>query len=77
MKTVQFSIDFQNFGNLLSSKWGVRKYATTTGYYQPLGVSIAGAVPTYTFDPSQKQTFVASPELLSRWQLQFGLRYIF
>jgi hypothetical protein len=25
---VQFSIDIQNFGNMLNSKWGVRKYAT-------------------------------------------------
>ena len=77
MKTVQFSLDFQNFGNLLNSKWGVRKYATTTGYYQPLGVNVAAGVPTYTFDPSQKQTFVSSPDLLSRWQMQFGIRYIF
>jgi hypothetical protein len=77
MKTVQFSVDIQNFGNMLSSKWGVRKYATTSGYYQPLGVSVTGGVPSYTFDPSQKQTFVSSPDLPSRWQMQFGLRYIF
>ena len=75
--TVQFSIDIQNVGNMLSSKWGVRKYATTSGYYQPLGVSLSGNTPTYSFDPSQKSTFVSSPDLLSRWQLQFGLRYIF
>ena len=35
-QTVQFSIDFVNLGNLISSKWGVRQYATTSGYYQPL-----------------------------------------
>ncbi len=77
MKTVQFSLDIQNLGNLLSSKWGVRKYATTSGYYQPLGVSVTAGVPSYTFDPSQQQTFVSSPDLPSRWQMQFGLRYIF
>jgi hypothetical protein len=77
MKTVQFSIDIQNLGNMLSSKWGVRKYATTSGYYQPLGVSVTAGVPSYTFDTSQKQTFVSSPDLQSRWQMQFGLRYIF
>ena len=77
MKTVQFSIDVQNIGNMISSKWGVRKYATTSGYYQPLGVSLAGNVPTYSFDPSQKSTFVSSPDLQSRWQVQFGFRYIF
>ena len=75
--TVQFSIDIQNFGNLLNSKWGVRKYATTSGFYQPLSVSRAGGAPVFTFDPSQKNTFTTNPDLISRWQMQFGLRYIF
>jgi hypothetical protein len=77
MNTIQFSVDIQNLGNLLNSQWGVRKYATTTGYYQPLSVSVSGNVPTYQFDPSQTKTFTSSPELISRWQVQFGLRYIF
>ncbi|MEP7144244.1 MAG: TonB-dependent receptor [Ferruginibacter sp.] len=75
--TVQFSIDIQNFGNMLSSKWGVRKYATTSGFYQPLSVSTTAGAPIFTFDPSQKNTFTTSPDLISRWQMQFGLRYIF
>ncbi len=74
---LQLSLDFVNLGNLLSSKWGVRKYATTSGYYQPLSVTVAGTVPSYKFDPSQKETFVSNPELQSRWQMQFGVRYIF
>jgi Carboxypeptidase regulatory-like domain len=76
-QTLQLSLDFVNLGNLLSSKWGVRKYATTSGYYQPLSVQLAGNIPTYRFDPSQKETFVSNPELQSRWQMQFGVRYIF
>lgn len=75
--TIQLSIDIQNFGNMLSSKWGVRKYATTSGFYQPLSVSTATGTPVFTFDPSQKNTFTSSPDLISRWQMQFGLRYIF
>ncbi len=75
--TVQFSIDVQNLGNMLSSNWGVRKNATNTGYYQPLSVGLAGNVPTYQFDPSQTSTFTSSPELISRWQMQLGIRYIF
>ncbi|MEO6732812.1 MAG: carboxypeptidase regulatory-like domain-containing protein [Ferruginibacter sp.] len=75
--TVQFSIDIQNFGNMLNNKWGVRKYATTAGFYQPLSVASNAGVPVFTFDPSQKNTFTASPDLISRWQMQFGLRYIF
>jgi Carboxypeptidase regulatory-like domain len=78
-KTIQFSIDIQNFGNMLSSKWGVRKYATTSGFYQPLAVNrfTSTGTPVFTFDPSQKNTFTSSPDLISRWQMQFGLRYIF
>ena len=76
-QTVQFSVDVVNLGNMISSKWGVRKYATTSGYYQPLSVDYVGNVPTYRFDPSQTKTFVESPDLISRWQVQLGLRFIF
>ena len=76
-QVLQFSIDFVNLGNLLSSKWGIRKYATTAGYYQPLSVSYNNNAPVYQFDPTLYSTFVSSPDLQSRWQMQFGLRYIF
>lgn len=74
---IQVSLDFLNFGNLLNSSWGVREYATYTGLAQPLAVSVAGSVPTYTFDTAQKTTFFNDFSLLSRWQMQLGLRYIF
>jgi hypothetical protein len=76
-QTLQFSIDLINFGNLISSKWGVREYATTSGYFQPITVSYNNNSPAYQFDPSLKSTFQASPDLPSRWQMQLGLRYIF
>ena len=77
-QTIQVSLDIVNLGNLISSKWGVRKYATNTGYFQPISVTaVNNGVPTYQFDPSLKETFIASPDLLSRWQTQLGLRYIF
>ncbi len=77
--TIQFSIDIQNFGNMLNSSWGVRKVATNSGFFQPISVSrFTGAgEPVFTFDPSLKSTFNSSPDLISRWQMQFGLRYIF
>ena len=76
-KTIQLSIDFVNLGNMLNSNWGVRKYATTSGYFQPLSVNYNNNAPSYTFDPSTRTTFITSPDLISRWQLQLGLRYIF
>jgi hypothetical protein len=74
---IQVSIDFVNIGNLINSNWGVVKYATTSGYFQPLSVSYNNNAPTYQFDPSLKSTFTASPDLPSRWQMQVGVRYIF
>lgn len=73
--TIQFSIDVLNLGNLINSDWGVVQDPLTT---QPLGVSIDGSGnPVYSFDTSQTSTFVNNPDLVSRWQMQFGLRYIF
>lgn len=76
-QTVQFSLDLINLGNLINSEWGVRKYASTASYYQPVTVNYNGNNPVYTFDPSIRSTFISSPELPSRWQMQLGLRYIF
>lgn len=75
--TIQLSLDIVNLGNLINDEWGVRKYATTAGYFQPLSVSLSSNTPTYQFDPSLTQTFTSSPDLPSRWQMQFGIRYIF
>jgi carboxypeptidase family protein len=81
-RKIQLSFDIINLGNLISSSWGVRKYASTSGYYQPIAYvgtvgNVVGAQAQYQFDPSQKSTFTASPDLPSRWQMQFGIRYIF
>lgn len=73
----QLSLDILNAGNLISSKWGVRQYATYTGLAQPVSVSVDKGVPTYTFDQSQKSTFFDDFNLSSRWQMQVGLRYVF
>ena len=76
-RTIQLSLDFVNLGNMFSSSWGVRKYATTSGYFQPVSVNYNNNVPSYNFDPSTTKTFTSSPDLPSRWQMQVGLRYIF
>jgi hypothetical protein len=73
--TVQFSLDLLNAGNLISSNWGVRQLPTNT---QPIGVSVdAAGNPTYSFDPSLTKSLTNDFSLLSRWQVQFGMRYIF
>ena len=73
--TIQLSIDILNVGNLISNSWGVRKLPVNT---QPIGVSVDGDFnPTYSFDTSLQNTFTNDFGLNSRWQMQFGLRYIF
>lgn len=74
--TIQLSLDVLNVGNLINNSWGGRQIPSTT---QPLGVStdFATGIPTYSFDTGITDTFVQDFSLLSRWQMQVGLRYIF
>ncbi len=74
--TIQFSVDILNIGNLLTSHWGLVQQPSNV---QPLGVTLDPFTyqPTYTFNPNLTETFVYDSGLSSRWQMQFGLRYIF
>jgi hypothetical protein len=74
---VQLSMDILNVGNLLSKNWGVRQWAGETGLAQPIAVSVDKGVPTYTFDTTQKSAIQNRFDILSRWRMQFGLRYSF
>lgn len=74
--TIQFSIDVLNLSNLINSDWGLVQVPTSI---QPIGVSLnqVTKIPTYTFTGTQTKTFNYDASLLSRWQAQFGVRYIF
>ena len=72
---VELTLDILNIGNLINSNWGVRQFPTTT---QPIGVAIGGdGTPVYSFDETLTSTFTNDFSLLSRWQMQLGLRYRF
>jgi hypothetical protein len=72
---IQFSMDILNFGNLISSDWGLVQQPNSI---QPVGVTVSDdGVPSYTFDSNLVDSFVYDSSLQSRWQMQFGLRYIF
>lgn len=74
-RQVELTLDILNFGNLLNSGWGVRQFPTTN---QPIGVSIQDdGTPEYNFDTTLTESFTNDFSLLSRWQMQFGLRYRF
>ena len=74
--TIQLSLDILNFGNLINSSWGVVQEPRAN---QLIGVAVDTATnePTYSFDPNLRKTFANNSGLQSRWQMQFGLRYIF
>lgn len=75
VNTLQFSVDILNVGNLINSEWGLIQQPNNV---QPIGVTVDGSGnPTYTFNPDQTETFGYDSSLMSRWQMQFGLRYIF
>ena len=74
--TIQLSVDILNFGNLINSEWGV---VETPNTLNPLSIDSIDAnnVPTFTFNTDLQETFGSDTSLLSRWQMQFGVRYIF
>jgi Carboxypeptidase regulatory-like domain len=78
-QAIQVNADILNVGNLINNSWGVRQYASYTGLNQPVSYrgNDADGKPTYSFDTAQKTTFFNDFSLLSRWQMQVGLRFIF
>ncbi|SDH77787.1 Carboxypeptidase regulatory-like domain-containing protein [Flavobacterium omnivorum] len=74
VNTIQLSLDVLNLGNLLNSDWGLIQQPNSV---QPIGVNVVNKVPTYTFNGNQTKTFSYDASLASRWQAQFGVRYIF
>ena len=76
-QTFQFSLDILNFTNLLNSDWGVRKTASPAATSPLRLVQFNGqGVPVFDFT-GPAETFVDDPSLLSRWQVQVGLKYFF
>ena len=62
-------------GNSSGQEWGLVQQPNNVS---PIGVSVDGTgTPTYSFNPNQTETFGYDSSLASRWQMQFGLRYIF
>ena len=77
--TLQFSFDIFNFTNFLNKDWGRRKFVRNN--VELITTKKGGPDPEFTFDRSFNEDgiveFDDSGILSSRWQMQFGLRYIF
>ena len=77
-QTLQLSLDILNAANLINSEWGVRSIATSaaTSPLQLIDHNGPGGAPRFRFT-APSATFIDDPGLFSRWQAQFGVRYIF
>ena len=80
--TIKLSLDMINAGNFLNRDWGVVKITTATNVLKYEGISADGKTPSFSF-PFQTgttpftQPFQNSTGITSRWQLMFGIKYLF
>ncbi|MGL4630654.1 MAG: carboxypeptidase regulatory-like domain-containing protein [Leadbetterella sp.] len=87
--TLQFSWETSNFLNLLNKEWGLAKIPARSGliglngYETPnTAASPATGRPVMTFATNSdgsplNASYINNTTLSSRWQMQFGFRYIF
>jgi outer membrane receptor for ferrienterochelin and colicin len=78
--TLQASFDIFNLTNLLNKDWGVRQFAPNFGEIELLRTESNGTSPVFSFDPDDADDLFEIDDSgiqSSRWQMQFGLRYIF
>ncbi len=76
--TIELSLDILNVPNLINSSWGVRKVATAAAT-TPLQLTRfeANGAPVFNYKGKGVVTYISDPNILSRWQMQFGVRYSF
>ena len=82
--TLRLSIDVQNVGNMLNKYWGTYKTPITNNFLRFEGLGADGKTPAYSFtyqdaasQTPQTTSFRDDTSILSRWQMQFGIRYLF
>ena len=80
--TLQFTLDVFNLGNYISPQWGLNQSAFRAGLVNFIGNDATTGRPSFNFPyrtgtTPLRDTFQRSFGLGSRWQAQFGVRYIF
>ena len=89
--TLQFTLDIINLGNMLNSDWGLYQTPNiplstynTAVLLAYKGLDPISGKPTYSFPYQDKAnltpyttTYKNITDQISRWQAQFGVRYIF
>jgi len=82
--TVKFSLDILNVGNLLNRNWGLYKTTNLTNFLRYEGLAADNKTPSFSFSYLDNNnqipltnSFRNDTGLSSRWQMQFGFRYMF
>ena len=80
--TLQFTLDVFNFGNYVTPQWGLNQSTLRANLISYTGNDAATGKPVFQFPYRSgttplTETFQRSFGLGSRWQAQFGVRYIF
>jgi len=80
--TLRFSLDVINAGNFINRDWGAVKIPTATNILKYEGISADGKTPSFSL-PFQSgttpftQPYQNSTGISSRWQMMFGIKYLF
>ncbi len=87
---LEFTVDILNVGNLINSDWGVKKTVNKRNFLTYNGIDATSGLPKFSFPyfsvetingnktaQPLKKTFSDETSINSRWQIQFGIRYIF
>ncbi len=82
--TLRLSLDLINVGNFLNKNWGLVKLQNTTTPLTFEGMAADGKTPLFSFPYADATNFVPlvnsfsnNTSIVSRWQLQFGIKYLF
>ncbi len=84
VNTLQFTLDFLNFGNLINSEWGVPKnmYLSNEGKILKYEGKDENNVASFSMVKDKdgnylSETYSTHYDYRNTWKLQFGLRYFF
>ena len=82
--TLSISMDLINAGNFINKYWGTYKTPNLTNFLKYEGLRADGKTPSFSMPyldaPNQVplvNSFKDNTNIISRWQMQFGVRYIF
>jgi hypothetical protein len=80
--TLRFSLDLINAGNFINRDWGLVKVPTATNILKYEGIDTTTGKPSFSL-PFQTgttpftQPYQNSTAINSRWQIMFGIKYLF